>query len=104
MRSSVGYAGEPMTRLPSTLASIASSRLVATGRSSAVMASPVGAPTARSPVVDMMEQAVRKRSGWLIDQRLGDHAAHGGADHVRPGDARARASSAAASSAMSSTR
>ena len=55
-----------MTRLPSTLASIASSRLVATGRSRAVMASPVGAPTDRSPVVDMMEQAERKRSGWWM--------------------------------------
>ena len=55
-----------MTRLPSTLAWIASSRLVATGRSSAVIASPVGAPTARSPVVDMMELALRKRSGWLM--------------------------------------
>ena len=55
-----------MTRLPATLASMASSRLVAGGRRSAVIASPVGAPTERSPVVDMMEQAERKRSGWLM--------------------------------------
>ncbi len=55
-----------MTLLPATLASIASSRLVAIGRSRAVIASPVGAPTKRSPVVDMMEQAVANRAGWWI--------------------------------------
>ena len=93
-----------MTRLPSTLAWIASSRLVATGRSNAVIASPVGAPTARSPVVDMMEQALRKSSGWLMTSGLGDHAPHGGPDHVRLGRCPACASSAAPSSAMSSIR
>ena len=62
----MGYFGEPMTRLPSMLASIASSRLVATGRRRAVRASPVGAPTAGSPVVDITEQAVAKSSGRRI--------------------------------------
>ena len=55
-----------MTLLPATLASMASSRLVAIGRSRAVIASPVGAPTRRSPVVDMIEHAVLNSSGWWI--------------------------------------
>lgn len=55
-----------MTRLPSRLAATASSRLLAGGRSRAVTASPVGAPTLRSPVVDMMEHAERNRAGWLM--------------------------------------
>ena len=69
-----------------------------------VIASAVGAPTDRSPVVDMMEQADKKRSGWLMHQGLGDHAPHRDADHVGPLRCRAAVSSAAASSAMSSTR
>ena len=92
-----------MTRLPSTLAWIASSRLVATGRSSAVIASPVGAPTARSPVVDMMELAVRKRSGWLITSAwviMPPMETPTTCALAMPSSAR----SAAASSAMSSTR
>ena len=50
----------------------------------AVTASPVGAPTVTSPVVDMMEVADRNRDRVMDDEGLGDHAAHGDADDVGP--------------------
>ena len=66
-----------MTWLPSTLASMASSRLVATGRSKRGDGLPGrSAPTERSPVVDMMEQADREEFRVMDHEGLRDHAAH----------------------------
>ena len=52
-----------MIRLVSTERAIASSRVVATGLSSACIASGVGCPTSASPVVDMIDVSVRTRAG-----------------------------------------
>ncbi len=64
--SSSSNAGEPITRTIETVLSIASSRVVAGGDSSAVSARCVAWPTAGSPVLDMIDVSDRTRAGDSI--------------------------------------
>ena len=59
-----------------------------------------GCPWRRLPVLDMIETSERTGSGWRDRERLGDHAAHRGADHVRGREVQLGAAGPTASSAM----